>query len=100
MTIGERFVGQRVARHEDPRFLTGRGRYVDDIPMPGALHVAFVRSDVARGRILSVDTTGATELPGVVAVYTAGDLEPLLHNYFSSDEIHLQGDRPFRLFAA
>jgi carbon-monoxide dehydrogenase large subunit len=100
VTVGERFVGQRVARHEDPRFLTGRGRYVDDIPMPGALHVAFVRSDVARGRIVSVDTAAAAQMPGVVAVYTAGDLEPLLHDSRTNDEIHLQGSRPFRLFAS
>ena len=49
MTAAARFVGQRVARHEDARFLTGRGQYVDDIPLPGALHAAFARSDVARG---------------------------------------------------
>ena len=100
MTVGERFVGQRVLRHEDPRFLTGRGRYVDDIPMPGVLHVAFVRSDVARGRIVSVDTSDAATMPGVVAVYANGDLDALFHNHLSSDEIVLGGDRPFRLFAA
>ena len=100
MTVGERFVGQRVLRHEDPRFLTGRGRYVDDIPMPGALHVAFVRSDVARGRLVSVDTSEAATMPGVVAVFAHGDLDALFHNHLSSDEIVLGGDRPFRLFAA
>ena len=99
MTVGERFVGQRVLRHEDPRFLTGRGRYVDDIPMPGVLHVAFARSDVARGEIHSVDTSEAMAMPGVVAVYADGDLDSLLHDHFTNDEIVLQGDRPFRLFA-
>ena len=78
MTVGERFVGQRVLRHEDPRFLTGHGRYVDDIPMPGTLHVAFVRSDIARGRIVSVDTSEAATMPGVVAVFAAGDLDALV----------------------
>jgi carbon-monoxide dehydrogenase large subunit len=99
MTVGERFVGQRVLRHEDPRFLTGRGRYVDDIPMPGVLHVAFARSDVARGRVGSVDTSEAVGMPGVVAVYADGDLEPLLHDHFTNDEILRPGNRPFRLFA-
>jgi carbon-monoxide dehydrogenase large subunit len=100
MTVGERFVGQRVARHEDPRFLTGRGRYVDDIPMPGVLHVAFVRSEIARGRLIDVDTTHAQKMPGVVAIYVAGDLDPLLHDHLTNDEIQLQNGRPFRLFAS
>src|SRR5262249_12310145 len=100
VTVGERFVGQRVARHEDPRFLTGRGRYVDDIPMPGALHVAFARSDIARGRILSLDTAEAAAMPGVVAIFAAGDLDELFHDHRSNDEIQLQNQRPFRLFAA
>ena len=44
-----RWVGQAVRRREDPRLLTGHGRYVDDVTMPGLLHAAFVRSPVARG---------------------------------------------------
>ncbi len=62
---GARFVGQRVVRKEDARFLTGHGQYVDDVVVPGALHAAFVRSDVARGRILSIDTEEAAAIPGV-----------------------------------
>ena len=73
-SAGHRFVGQRVARSEDARFLTGHGRYVDDITLPGMLHAAFARSDVARGRITAIDVSAARELPGVVAVYTAADL--------------------------
>jgi carbon-monoxide dehydrogenase large subunit len=46
-----RFVGQKVLRREDPRLLTGHGRFVDDVMLPGMLHCTFVRSDVARGRI-------------------------------------------------
>jgi carbon-monoxide dehydrogenase large subunit len=99
VTVGERFVGQRVARHEDPRFLTGRGRYVDDIPMPGTLHVAFVRSDIARGRIVALDATDARSMPGVVAVFAAGDLDELLHDHLSHDEHVLVDERPVRLFA-
>ena len=100
MTVGERFVGQRVLRHEDPRFLTGRGRYVDDIPMPGVLHVAFARSDVARGAIASVDTSAAVAMPGVVAVYADGDLDALFHDHLARRDRARTGDRPFRLFAA
>ena len=73
-----RLVGTRINRKEDPRLLTGRGRYVDDVVVPGMLHVAFVRSDVARGRIVSISTDAASAAPGVVAVLTAADLNDLL----------------------
>ena len=53
-----RLVGNRISRKEDPRLLTGRGRYVDDVVVPGMLHVAFARSDIARGRIVGVDVRG------------------------------------------
>ncbi|MDE3205072.1 MAG: xanthine dehydrogenase family protein [Acidobacteriota bacterium] len=69
-----RFVGQSVKRREDPRLVSGHGRYVDDITLPGQLHVAFLRSDVAAGRIRSIDTAAAAALPGVRAVYTGADL--------------------------
>jgi carbon-monoxide dehydrogenase large subunit len=69
-----RFVGQRVSRREDRRLLTGRGSYVDDVVLPGTLHLAFVRSDVARGRIMRLDATAARALSGVHAVYTAAEL--------------------------
>ncbi len=70
-----RSVGARVRRVEDPRFLTGKGRYVDDLRVPGALHVAFVRSPQAHARLKSVDVSAAYEVPGVVRVFTAADLE-------------------------
>src|SRR3954465_2478102 len=72
---GARAIGARVLRSEDPRILTGRGRYIDDIVLPGMLHAAFKRSTVAHGRLLSVDASAARELPGVVAVYTGEDLK-------------------------
>ncbi len=75
---GNRFLGQSIARAEDHRLLTGRGQYVDDIAVPGMLHCAFVRSTVARGRILSIDVEAARALPGVHAVYTGRDLNPLV----------------------
>jgi len=69
------WVGARVRHVEDPRYLTGRGHYTDDIPIPGALHVAFARSTHAHANIVSVDVEGVTKVPGVVAVFTAEDLE-------------------------
>ena len=71
-----RFVGQSVKRREDPRLLTGRGRYVDDVMRPGVLHCAFLRSDVASGRITRLEVAAARELEGVFAVLTAADLNP------------------------
>ncbi len=73
--IAGRYIGQRTLRKEDPRLLTGRGQFVDDISLPGMLHVAFARSPIARGRILSIDTTAAKELTGVHAVYLAADID-------------------------
>jgi carbon-monoxide dehydrogenase large subunit len=73
--IAARYVGASVHRKEDRRLLTGHGRYVDDVRPDGMLHAAFVRSDVARGRLGNVDVAAARDLPGVVAVFTAGELE-------------------------
>jgi carbon-monoxide dehydrogenase large subunit len=69
--------GARVQRNEDGRLVRGQGRYVDDIPLEGALHGAFVRSNVARAKITSVDVSRAAALPGVVKVYTHNDLGDL-----------------------
>ncbi len=72
--MATRVFGKRIRRQEDPRLLTGRATFVDDVHLPGMLHVAFKRSDFAHGRILSIDTDAAGERPGVVAIYTAADL--------------------------
>jgi aerobic carbon-monoxide dehydrogenase large subunit len=71
----ERYTGASIRRSEDPRILTGAGRYVDDIKLPGMLHAAFVRSPLAHARVLSVDVSAARALPGVVAALTGADLE-------------------------
>ncbi len=71
----QRYTGTSVKRAEDPRILAGRGRYVDDVKLPGMLHAAFVRSPLAHGRVLSVDVSAARALPGVAAVLTGADLE-------------------------
>jgi aerobic carbon-monoxide dehydrogenase large subunit len=73
----ERYTGASIKRSEDPRILTGAGRYVDDIKLPGMLHAAFVRSPLAHARVLSVDVSAARALPGVVAVFTGAELETM-----------------------
>jgi carbon-monoxide dehydrogenase large subunit len=67
-------IGQRTRRNEDPRLLTGRALFVDDVDLPGLLHVAFVRSPHAHARLLGIDATQARQREGVIAVYTAEDL--------------------------
>jgi carbon-monoxide dehydrogenase large subunit len=71
------YIGKSLKRFEDGRFLRGQGRYMDDISLPGALEVAFVRSTSAHARIVSIDTSEAEALPDVIAVITAKDLEGL-----------------------
>ncbi len=73
-TMKKKNIGQRITRNEDPRLLTGQALFVDDVDLPGMLHAAFLRSDYAHARILSVDASAARERPGVVAVYTAEDM--------------------------
>ena len=68
------YVGQRIRRTEDPRLIKGLAHYVDDIVLPGTLHVAFVRSYYAHAKINSIDTSAALAVPGVVAVYTGTDV--------------------------
>ena len=62
-----RFVGARVRRVEDRRLLSGRGRYVDDVVVPGMAHAAFVRSPWPHALIRGIDTTRAAAVPGVYA---------------------------------
>jgi aerobic carbon-monoxide dehydrogenase large subunit len=63
-------LGHSVKRKEDARFIRGKGTYVDDVALPGMLHMALLRSPYAHARIRSVDTAAASALPGVVAVVT------------------------------
>src|SRR5690349_24865848 len=79
-----RYAGARVARVEDPRLLTGHGTFVDDVVRPGMLHACFVRSPLARARILGVDVTEALALDGVHAVFLAADLNPGVHEAWYS----------------
>lgn len=74
-----KYVGARIKRREDPRLITGRATYVDDMKLPGMLHLAFKRSDIAHARILSIDVSAARAMEGVEAVYTGADLADILH---------------------
>jgi carbon-monoxide dehydrogenase large subunit len=72
--MSTRLVGTPVRRREDPRLLAGRGRYLDDLPAPGCLYAAVLRSPHAHARLGRVDASDALGRPGVVAVFTAADL--------------------------
>jgi aerobic carbon-monoxide dehydrogenase large subunit len=69
-----RYVGSRMLRKEDARLVTGHGRFLDNLSLPGMVWMVAVRSPMAHGRITRVDTSPALELPGVVAAYSGADL--------------------------
>ncbi|HSM04215.1 MAG TPA: xanthine dehydrogenase family protein molybdopterin-binding subunit [Longimicrobiales bacterium] len=73
--MSDKGIGAAVRRKEDARFLTGTGRYTDDVTRPGQLWAAFVRSPLAHATVTSVDTGMAAEAPGVVAVFTGKDMQ-------------------------
>ncbi len=71
-------IGKRIPRIEDPQLLIGKGRYVDDIVMPGMLHCVMVRSTMAHALIKGMDFEFARQMPGIHAILTASDLAPML----------------------
>ena len=77
---GGKIFGESVTRLEDPALLTGNGRFVDDIILPGLLHAAFVRSPHAHAQIKSIDKTAALNVDGVHGVFTLKDFRPYLVN--------------------
>ncbi|HEY7139687.1 MAG TPA: xanthine dehydrogenase family protein molybdopterin-binding subunit [Methylomirabilota bacterium] len=93
-------VGQPLKRKEDPGFLTARERYVADLPLAGALHVAFVRSLHAHAAIRGIDLDGARRAPGVAGVFTGADVNPELGEIpmiigpDAFDEVHGPGRWP------
>src|SRR4029450_13810751 len=74
MAITEKFVGQSVLRKEDASLLTGQASFVDNLTLPGMLHLAVVRSPFAHARIVNVDVSKALEMPGVVGAWSGADL--------------------------
>ncbi|HEY8841016.1 MAG TPA: molybdopterin cofactor-binding domain-containing protein [Candidatus Dormibacteraeota bacterium] len=104
-------IGAKIHRREDPRLITGRGHYVDDMLLNGVLHVAFVRSPHGHARIKSIELTDAAKAPGVIAIYTARDFDSVLSGatpvtnsfvadkkqpigwaYIAKDETHYHGE--------
>ena len=98
-------LGTRVVRIEDPRFLTGEGTYIANLPMPGALHLTFVRSSMAHARLIGVDASEALSMPGIRAVWTAADIDiapagpangmmnkTMLFPYLAIDTVRFVGD--------
>src|SRR5262245_45377100 len=78
MAIAQRtWIGKDVPRIEDPRLLTGRATYTDDVTLPGMAHAAVLRSPHAHARIVRIDTSRALALPGVFAVVTGADAKEL-----------------------
>src|SRR4026207_1184213 len=69
-----RLLGASIKRREDPRFITGKGNYTDDLKLAGMTHAVFVRSPHANAKIRKIDTTKAAKMPGVVAIFTGKDL--------------------------
>ena len=98
-------LGTRVARIEDPRFLTGQGTYIDNLQLPGAVWLTYVRSTLAHGVITDIDVSDAVSMPGVIAVWTAKELgmsaanpfHPLMNQEFkrpflASDRVRYVGE--------
>jgi carbon-monoxide dehydrogenase large subunit len=73
-----RFIGRSMQRREDRRLLTGRGQFIADLTLPGMLHAVFVRSQIAHGRIRSIDVARAAAMPGVAHLLTGADLLRIL----------------------
>jgi carbon-monoxide dehydrogenase large subunit len=78
--MGAKHFGARVTRLEDPALLSGRGRFVDDVKLPGTLHACFVRSPHAHAKLLGFDTKATLTMPGVHAVISAADLPETMRN--------------------
>jgi aerobic carbon-monoxide dehydrogenase large subunit len=106
MAASGSILGNAVQRLEDPTLLVGGGKYLDDLVEPGMLHISFARSSVAHGNVVSVDISGASSMPGVIAVYHGGgdDLglpsfqgfpmmpDTLNRPIFATDKVRFVGD--------
>ncbi len=74
IAAGNGVLGQRMLRKEDPALLTGEAVYTNDMKVPGALHLAVLRSPYAHAKIVSVDVSAALAMPGVMHAYSGADL--------------------------
>ncbi|BCH16307.1 MULTISPECIES: xanthine dehydrogenase family protein molybdopterin-binding subunit [unclassified Mesorhizobium] len=98
--MGIEGVGARVARKEDKRFITGAGRYVDDMVVPGMKHAAFVRSPHAHAQIRKIDVAKAQAMPGVIGVLTGKELKADgIGNIICGWMIHSKDGSPMKMGA-
>lgn len=98
--MGIEGVGARVARKEDKRFITGAGRYVDDMVVPGMKHAAFVRSPHAHAQIRKIDVKKAQAMPGVIGVLTGKELKADgIGNLICGWMIHSKDGSPMKMGA-
>lgn len=98
--MGIEGIGARVARKEDKRFITGAGRYVDDMVVPGMKHAAFVRSPHAHADIKKIDTKKAEAMPGVIGVLTGKQLKADgIGNLICGWMIHSKDGSPMKMGA-
>jgi len=98
--MGVEGIGARVTRKEDRRFITGKGRYVDDVKVYGATHAHFVRSPHAHARVKSIDTAAAAKMPGVVAVLTGREIvDDKVGNLICGWMIHSKDGSPMKMGA-
>src|SRR5262245_5167562 len=113
---GNKWIGRSVTRLEDPPLVRGRGRFAADISFAHQLHMRIVRAHHAHGKIVSIDTSAARALPGVLAVWTAADIaevppidfregripafEPYRQPVLATDTVRYVGEPVAAVFAA
>jgi len=98
--MGLEGIGARVVRKEDKRFLTGKGRYTDDMTVPGMKHAFFVRSAHAHARILSIDTSAAAAMPGIIGILGGKELQADgIGNLICGWMIHSKDGSPMKMGA-
>ena len=95
-----KIIGTSVKRVEDPRLLTGHGKFTDDVKLRGTLHVALARSDHAHARIRAVDTKAAAAMPGVVGVFSAAELNQMTRPAFATSKMKDYHATPIRALAS
>ena len=98
--MGVEGIGARVLRKEDKRFITGKGRYTDDMSVPGMKHAAFVRSPHAHAKITGIDVETAKKMPGVIGVLTGAELKADgIGNLICGWMIHSKDGTPMKMGA-
>ncbi|MBU2484540.1 MAG: xanthine dehydrogenase family protein molybdopterin-binding subunit [Alphaproteobacteria bacterium] len=96
--MGMEGIGARVARKEDKRFITGKGRYTDDMTVPGMKHAHFIRSPHAHAKIKSIDTSAAEKMPGVIGILNGNQLaEDAVGNLICGWMIHSKDGSPMNM---